>query len=408
MNLKGFSQSEQSIIIEFKNHIGNIDWEVLEEFIIKNKHILRPIAGHCFETWFDKLILALGYEIRSIGGDDIVDRIINGKTLQLKTPYKKGTIPGERIAYALHKTHGLEKRPENLYKPDKFADFFVGKHPTGGVIICPRDKIPRNNDYPNRQWHEYLADPVHFKWNNEWINRFDLLGMKLSHSLPELTLPKKNELFPKLGEITNLSDIEIIKTILNPENFRVLEQNLKGSIRQLYFATKAKELGIHLKEPNDEHSTRTRIKVDFIDTQGRRIQVKGRTKSLCSKNTIGVEVKGSHGRIPQRLYKKLDFDFLAVVLDPKSLSKEVLGSNYNQYNFVIFPVSSLPMHENSRKKMYIYERRFKDGFIQISYSSEPSPRYSEEKTKEWNEDYLKDVFYFDVTKCRLNDFSLLL
>ena len=45
-----------------------------------------------------------GLEIQSKGGDDVVDRILNGKTLQLKTPYANGTIDKKKIAYILHKT----------------------------------------------------------------------------------------------------------------------------------------------------------------------------------------------------------------------------------------------------------------------------------------------------------------
>ena len=53
----------------------------------------------------------------------------------------------------------------------------------------------------------------------------------------------------------------------------------------------------------DPPSGSDEIKIDFW-SNGKRIQVKGRTKSICSEDKIGVEVKGSHGRIPQRLYKK--------------------------------------------------------------------------------------------------------
>ncbi|MBI2580713.1 hypothetical protein HYV85_02795 [Candidatus Woesearchaeota archaeon] len=408
--LSSFTASDRQLISEFQARIGNVDWVTLEEFILKNPEIARPVIGHCFETWFDKLIWRMGYSIQIVGGDDAVDRKLNGKTLQLKTPYKNGTIPGRRVAYALHKTHGLEKRPANLYKPEDFADFLIGKIDKGKLLICPKDKIPKNSNYQGRKWLEYLADPAYFDWDCEWVNRFDLLGIKFNGSLPDISNGSKVGLFPKLEKITELSDIEIIGTLMKPENFRVLEQNLKGSIRQLHFKNMARRQGVELHEPAANLATRTKIKVDFVDVNGKRIQVKGRTKTLCNGNIVGIEVKGSHGRIPQRLYRKSDFDFLGVVLDPGSIPETLRGVNTHEYNFVTFPVDSLPIHENSGKTMYPWTMKFRNGSRKTLYSSTPKEvgvKPDANKTKEWADVYLKDVFYFDVAKVKLNDFSML-
>ena len=304
--------TEEDITKKFHDYVGNIPWGILENFILKNSHIWRPIRGHCFETWFDRLMAKLHHKIKSVGGDDAVDRILDGKTLQLKTPYFNGTKHGVKVAFALHKTHGMEKRPHNLYKEENFADFLIGQHPDGSIIICPKEEIPKNRDYPGRDWSEYLADPVIFDWNTKWKNRFDLLGIDLKE-IPDITNEKENKLFPKIGKEVNLSDFDIIKTIMQPENFRVLEQNLKGSIRELHFESACKKRGIVLFDVPPERKTREKIKIDFIDGNNKKIQVKGRTKSLCKGKIIGVEVKGSHGRIPQRLYKKSDFDFLCQI-----------------------------------------------------------------------------------------------
>jgi len=398
---------EEELINKFHNYIGKVDWNILEAFILKNSHIWRPIRGHCFETWFDKLMNRINQKIESVGGDDTVDRVLNGKTLQLKTPYNNGTKKGIKVAFALHKTHGLEKRPDNLYKPENFADFLIGQHPDGSLIICPKNKIPKNSNYPGRDWPEYLADPVSFEWDTTWKNRFDLLGIKLE-KIPDLTNEKENKLFPKIGKLVDLSDFEIVKTIMQPENFRVLEQNLKGSIRELHFESACVKRKILLKEVPKESKTREKIKVDFIAQNGKKVQVKGRTKTLCDGKIIGVEVKGSHGRTPQRLYRKSDFDLLAVVLDPGSIPDNVKDINHDEYNFVIFPSSILPLHENSHKKMYAWTMKFKTGKTKVLFSNNSAKgNYNEAKTKEWDEDYFKDIFQFDITKVKINDFSLL-
>lgn len=366
---------DRDIIRILHEKVGYIPWDILEEFILNRQHILRPIVGHCFETWFDILMRINGHKIESVGGDDVVDQILEGKTLQLKTIYKNGSREGERVAYSLHKTHGIEKRPYNLYKPEDFADFLIGLHPNWKIIICPRERIPLNRDYPRRGWGEYLADPVYFDWNTEWINRFDFLKVKIQ-KYPAYN-PKLNKIFPRLGEITRLSDIDIVKTLLKPENFRVLNQNIQGTIREWHFYEYAKKQGIQLYEPDSNSESRIRIKVDFVLPDGRLIQVKGRTKSLCRGDIIGVEVKGSHGRIPQRLYKREDFHLLVVVIDPGSILKEFAkahGVDPDKYNYYVIPVEDLRSHERS---------------------------------EEWGEEYLKDIFRFRLSDYKINDFSLL-
>jgi len=398
---------EKELIEKFHDYVGNVEWDILEEFILENSHIWRPIRGHCFETWFDKLMKKLGHKIEPVGGDDTVDRVLNGKTLQLKTPYNNGTKKDVRVSFALHKTHGLEKRPHNLYKPETFADFLIGQHPDGSIIICPKDQIPTNAEFPGRAWPEYLADPVSFEWNTKWKNRFDLLGIKLD-KIPDLANEEENKLFPKIGKETDLTDFEIVMTIMQPENFRVLEQNLKGSIRELHFDSACDKRKIKLTDVPKESKTREKIKVDFIAPNGKKIQVKGRTKTLCDGKIIGVEVKGSHGRIPQRLYRKSDFDILAVVLDPGSIPEEVKGIDHNEYNFVLFSSDDLPIHENSHKKMYSWTMNFKTGKTKTLFSNNPEKgNFDEDKTKEWDDEYFKDVFKFDITKVKINDFSIL-
>lgn len=356
---------------ELFDKLGKVPWDVLEEFILSNAHIFRPIKGHCFETWFDKIILNLGIEITPGEGDDIVDRTLLEQTLQLKTPYANGTKDGEKVAYMLHKTHGLEKRPSNLYRAEDFADFLVGYHPDG-VIICPRDSIPLQSDYPGRQWGEYLADPAIFMWNTEWLNRYDLLGLdpdKIEH----LIFNEKNTKFPRIGEITKLSDEDIISTILKPSNFRILEQNLLGSIREWHFLNIARNNNINLRqgEGTDE------IKVDYVLDDGRRIQVKGRTKSLCKDDTIGIEVKGSHGRIPQRLYRIDSFDFLVVVLDPLVVPEKYYptGIISSEFNCAVIPAADLPIHPRSI---------------------------------EWGQEYFKDIFKFKISDYPINNLDLLI
>ena len=349
-----------------------------DEFLSLNPHIYRSIRGHAFEVWFDRKMKERGVPITSVGGDNVVDRVINGNTLQLKTTYLNATIPEVTVAYRMHKTHGAEIKPHCYYKKDEFADYLVGAHPTKGVIICPRKYLPTRGevnvepDYP-----EYLADPMPFEWDTKWLNRYDLLGLNMT-DYPTIIEHSKFETkyFPKLIAKIGFTDFDIIQAILDEKNFRIWYQLIVGTIREFHFAKIAKEQGINLNQPKNL-STRENQKVDYLLDSGTRIQVKGLTKGMSSDLILGCETQGSHGRVPNRLYQRTDFDFLAIVIDPNTIPAKVaakLGIITEDYNFVIVPISKLPRHPRS---------------------------------DEWQGEFIKSQFLFKPEEVEYNQFELL-
>jgi hypothetical protein len=420
---------------KLQKELGNIDWDVLENFILGHSSVLRPLVGHCFETYIDEILKKVGVEPKSVGGDSSVDREINEKTIQLKTRSAAKTKQGETIGYELHKTHGKEIRPYNLYirncscngfeldksqgetpddnnikekhlcvcghiyyhhklkngkkmcDPDKnqnFAEFLIGEHPKG-VIICPRKEIPLRQKC--KKWQSYMVDSHSFDWNSKWFDRWDILGVQENVKYPNFS--KGNVKFPKIGKLTKLSDDLILETIFKPENFRLLDMNLMGSIREYHFEQICSKRGIELFDSNSdffktiaesipdvEKRRKFKNKVDHVLKNEKKIQVKGRTKSLCKDDQIGVEIKGSHGRIPERLYRKDEVDFFVVVLDPNIVDDKYYpkGIQSSEYNYVVIPVTDIPLHERS---------------------------------EEWGDEYLKDIFKFKITDYPINDLSLL-
>jgi len=119
------------------------------------------------------------------------------------------TTENETIGVALHKTHGREERPYNLYSTkEPTFDFLVTLHPRDGILIIPYAEIPSN---PN--WPGYLADPAQFDWSSGWKNRWDLLGHDelRGKSLESRVIPTKSQL-PKLSSETlnRLSTLHIV------------------------------------------------------------------------------------------------------------------------------------------------------------------------------------------------------
>jgi|APSaa5957512535_1039671.scaffolds.fasta_scaffold22156_2 hypothetical protein len=321
--------------------INSVPWNVIDEIACSDPNILRPIKGVCFETLFKKIIRDNFQikELKSGKGDSDVDIYLNSFRLQLKTIDKGSTIKNVSVGVALHKTHGNERRPYNLYsKSGKTFDFLIVFHPTNGILIVPYENIPENNN-----WDGYLGDPVTFKWNSKWLNRWDLLilpkdsrGKLLDHRIPIF-----NSDLPNLSKITFLEDFEIIETLCEKEYFRAAVMGLKGNIKDEWFYNFLKHKGFKVSRPDGSYS-----KYDILlksNTKEILIQVKGTSKNMCNSATgsIGVEVMGTHGQFPRRGYKKSHFDYLAVIISEKQIVHPI---NKDGLHFIIIPMEDLPLH----------------------------------------------------------------
>jgi len=307
----------------------------------KDANILRPIKGVCFEEYFKKILRKEfpDIDIKDGEGDSDVDLYVNGYKLQLKTPTKTPSIENQCVGVALHKTHGLERRPHNLYKISaKTFDFLVLKHPVSGIFIIPYGEIQEHNSWPG-----YLDDPAKIPWGSPWLNNWALMDLKKIDglSIDDRTSPKKS-LLPFLSKETYLEDFEIVKTLCKPEYFRAAVMGLKGNIKEHWFEEYLKKLGYKIILPTRPYS---KYDLAIENKKGvlKKIQTKGTSKNMCNnkKNSIGVEVMGTHGRFPGRGYKKEMIDYVAVIISSSQLPKIKLAAGPH---FILLPVNDLPLH----------------------------------------------------------------
>lgn len=365
------SQNERLLVPDMcgrlKKYVGNIPWPVIETVILTTESTWRPMRGYCFETWFMRILEHAGIKIEYGSGDTLVDMVVKTDgddiTLQLKTHSKATYKEGKSIGYDLHKTHGRERMPDNLYDPNDFPDFLVGKHPDG-VIIKPRKDLPRHPKHTSK-----LHNVAKFEWK-DGLNDFQKIGIKREIRFPDFSW--QNIEFPIIGSETQLSDYDILETLLRNENFRLLKQNVIGNLREWHF----QQLAISKNILVSRAGTGKEIKVDFLLAGGKKIQVKGVTKRISNSNRMCVEVKGSHGRVPKRLYKSGSFDFLVIVLDPFEIPAAVIPKNIDrtEFNCIIIPADRLPIHKRS---------------------------------KEWGSPYYKDIFCFKFEDVDINALGLL-
>jgi len=379
--------------IKFFDTLGVVvDYEIIDDLIMSDNNILRPVLGHAFEFIIEEIVIKkLGGSIVHSGGDSDIDLVIVDKynrkhTCQIKT-LNKSTIK-EKIEFGvnLHKTHGLEKRPNNLYPiswpckyckhdGDAFPEFLIIPHPDKGILIIPKDSIPEN-----RKHLGHFADPALFDWNSIWLNRWDLLGFnEFKGVYLERGKIEKQEFLTKVCEKVNLNFNELLSVWLRPANFRMISMNLRGNLREPFIINKLKQLGFKVEMPKGKYP-----KHDLI-VNNKKIQVKGVSKRLFDneKLTLGVEVMGTHGNGFIRRYSESDFDYLCVVIEP-IYNKNFIVDSKNDYSFFFVPSKDLPLHYrngfewNTTNKLYdvakfkiIYDRN-KTLFIPHNEYSEPA------------------------------------
>ena len=309
----------------------------LDDLISSNSPVLRTIKGHTFEVVFEYVLTKNGYVAGITGGDTNGDLIVNGKLLQLKTPYAAGTR-GNVVAYKSHKTHGAKSELESEeYYSDagSFPDYLVGliSYVPFQIIFLGRSDLPTHSKFPNR-----LLSPFSVTWlDHVGVNAFALLGIdKLEIPADDLKPSEKNELLPKTAELLGIKTDFILNTILRETNFRIWDMNIRGFAREHYFASFLSSHKIAQYRPLDCRRERA-DKADFaLQRQGTAdytfFQMKGLSIGRClfsgENSTIAVETQLTRGRYndhptQSRLYLATDFDFVVFGIDP------IVSQKYN-------------------------------------------------------------------------------
>ena len=258
----------------------------LDELISENSQVLRTVKGHTFEAFFDRLMESNGQKPVIVGGDVQVDRILNGHSLQLKTPTLSGTRRTQ-VMYKTHKTHGAKSELESeeyYHGVDEFADFLVGliSYRPLEIIILDRNALPRHNKYSER-----IKSPFTMTWKgHEGLNAWEKLGIK-DFSIPNwVTEPLGSDrLLSKTSLAIGLPSKIILDAILREGNFRIWNMNILGFAREVAFRKELTKREVRILNPS--HSNRPRAEKADICLQERAsrgfvlFQVKGVTRNQC-------------------------------------------------------------------------------------------------------------------------------
>jgi len=343
--------------------------EELDEVISSHSEVLRTVKGHAFEVVFDYLMARNGIECVEVGGDGDTDRMVNGYTLQLKTPYVNGCSDGI-VSYKTHKTHGAKSELESMdyyHRVSDFADFLVGliSYDPLNIIIIPKEDLPRVGP-------SHIQSPMYLDISNsDYVNNYYQLGIRgrLSYSRSDFVVGD-SEVLPLSSEAIDVKSEYILRAIFIRENFRIWDMNMRGFIREKKLESALSSYGVQTFPVNitgRERSDKCDIVLRSKTGEYIRFQVKGLTWGGCRLNreqtVIDCETQLSRGRVndhptQSRLYKVTDYEYLIIAIDPpytNSLSLSTFGTPDYNWRFYAIPMDDLRKHPNYPNRVFSHQ-----------------------------------------------------
>ena len=354
-----------------------IDEKSLDEIIANSPEVSRTVKGHAFEIVFDKIMKKNGIECKDVGGDSDIDRSINGYSLQLKTPFVNGCSE-DVVSYKTHKTHGAKSERESMdyyHRVSTFADYLVGlvRYDPFEVVIIPKEELPRVEGED-----DFIQSPMFISLKDRnYINQYERLKIygKVFAS-KELVVPSENEILPLSSELMKIKSDYILEAVFKTENFRIWDMNMRGFIREKSLHNLFESSGINVY-PTTVTGLERPEKSDIVlkNTKGNyvRFQVKGLTLSGCvfngTKSVLDCETQLSRGRVndhptQSRLYKKTDFDYLIIAMDPPYTNrfyKELYNTEKYMWTYYCIPTEALSKHHQYANRISSHQHiAFKD------------------------------------------------
>jgi hypothetical protein len=328
-----------------------------DRMISENSPVFRTIKGHAFESFLDALLEANGIKVTEVGGDDAVDRIVNSKSLQLKTFTEAGT-KGTIVQYKTHKTHGAKSEQESMnyyHRVDHFAEYLIGlvSYEPLNVVVIEKRELPR---HPLSKQH--ILSPFSIDWSSHpsW-NAFSRIGVTLKNIGATKPIPGQ-EVLPLTSNKLGISSDVILNTILNDANFRIWDMSIRGFSREIIFQEKVAAHGIKIYKPSDVRSSRADKADHAVIMSGfsRFLQMKGISTNNCELEkkdpVIATETQLTRGRVndhptQSRLYLRSDFDYLVLGLDPPvvDICRRLSGTGAGlEWEFYLIPTRILEGH----------------------------------------------------------------
>ena len=326
--------------MEIAKKLGLTD-EIFSRMVVKTKMLFSNVLGHAGELHYEKFLRKENIKFIKVETDRHYDYLLGKSKIQVKR-FETASTDSKNIGVNLTQTHGDRSAEGAFYHKKDFDQLVVFD------VLFKRFKTVNLKDIPtNKKFSSHLIGRCKFKRDkNELLSETELDFLN--------TLKKQNKLFPNaieelrsklkfsyselLGYSCGLT-LDEIDSLFTEDNFRLVV-GAKGFAAEEHFNVLLEENKISYNQDKDMYS-----KVDHWINGKIRIQVKIPHLKSVNDNRWAFKTHKSHGAKDKELYKKDEFDFVALFVGFKmneSLDKYLPIEVKNE--FIIVPMSDLSEH----------------------------------------------------------------
>lgn len=326
--------------MEIATKLGLTD-EVFCRMVTKTKMLFSNVLGHAGELHYEKILNEKKIKFIKVETDKHYDYLVDNKKIQIKR-FETASTNEKFLGVNLTQTHGDRSGKGNFYKKTDFDELVIFD-----VLFNKYKNISTKQITTNKKFNDCLEGRYKIKRTNKDLLSKDELDFLESFK-------QKNKLFPDAIENfrnrLKLSYVELLEyscsldkneidSLFSIDNFRLVV-GAKGFAAEEHFNVLLDKNNIPYTQDKDMYS-----KVDHWVNNKIRIQVKIPHLKSVDHNKWAFKTHKSHGAKEKELYKKNEFDYVALFIgfkmdETKDKYLPVDVSN----EFIIIPMTDLDEH----------------------------------------------------------------
>jgi len=314
--------------------------EVFCRMIITTKMLLSNVMGHAAELHYEKNLPKNKTHYEKAPTDVYYDYLVGNKRDQVKR-FESEATNIKTLAANLTKTHGDRIGKGGFYKRGSFDRLVLLDVGFCKTYIIDEKDIPSNTKFADRLPGKFKLERKlneKMKFEIDFLNTMKIANKEFVRSIESLREKYKYTYIELLCKICDLN-LKEIDSLFTSDNFRLVV-GAKGFAAEEHFNVLLDKNKIPYEQVKDmyskwDHIIRKKIKVQVKTIHGR------------STNDIyyGFKTHKSHGSGVSELYKKDDFDILALFVGFEVDSKNnfyIPKSTKNE--FILIPKKDLEEH----------------------------------------------------------------
>src|SRR3989344_787396 len=343
-----------------------LDDGIFCRMIVTTKMVLSNVIGHAAELHYEKDLIKRGVSFRKAPTDVYYDYTVEGKRDQVKR-FESAATNIKSLAANLTKTHGDRTGEGGFYKRGSFDRLVLLDVGFCKTYIIDEKDIPSNSKYKDRLSGKFKLErnlDKSLEFEISFLNAMKIANEGFPKAIEALREKYKYTYTDLLRRICDLN-LKEIDGLFTAENFRLVV-GAKGFAAEEHFNVLLDRNKIPYEQVKDMYS-----KWDHLVNKKIRVQVKTIHGRSTDDTYYGFKTHKSHGSGVSELYKKDEFDILALFVGFEiDLENDVYIPKSSKNEFILIPAKDLEEH----------------------------PKYP---------GYLKRVTKVKRTKYRVNDLSLL-